>query len=145
MRLTKGITGLDSHHLLQQDLRTFQSMVYHLVTSESLAKAFAFVDDPHHVYMSAAIKLEDEQLIILHHRLAPYVAFAVGEENLAFEFTTKTDLHKYFPMRKCLEAEVLNTSLKKDEQLHNLSDKEWELVDYFRSETIGDVMFNYWD
>ncbi|MFJ7737391.1 hypothetical protein ACIQ2D_13850 [Lysinibacillus sp. NPDC097287] len=145
MRLTKGITGLDAQHLLQQDLRSFQSMVYHLVTSEPRAKALEFVDDPNNVYMSATIQLEDEQLIILHHRLTPYIAFATGEDNLAFVFTTKTYLHKYFPMRKCLEADVLNTSLEKDKQFHNLSDREWEFVSHFRSEKIGDVMFNCWD
>lgn len=145
MRLTKGITGIDAQHLLQQDLRSFQSMVYHLVTSEPRAKALRFVDDPNNVYMSATIQREEEQIIILHHRLVPYVAFAISEENLSFIFTTRPNLHKYFPMRKCLEADKLNTSLEKDKQLHNLSEREWEYVTYFRGKTIGEVMFNYWD
>lgn len=33
LRLTKGISGFDAAHLIEQDMRMFQSMVYHLVTS----------------------------------------------------------------------------------------------------------------
>lgn len=145
MRLTKGITGLDAQHLIQQDFRTFQSMVYHLVTSEPHAEKIEFVNDPNKVFMRATIQLADERIIILHHRLSPYIAFAVGEENLRFIFSTQTHLHKYFPMRRCLEAEVLNISIEKDKQLHNLSEREWKCVSHFRSKTLGDVMFNYWD
>lgn len=38
LRLTKGISGFDAAHLIEQDMRMFQSMVYHLVTSEQRAK-----------------------------------------------------------------------------------------------------------
>ncbi|KOS68581.1 hypothetical protein AEA09_08475 [Lysinibacillus contaminans] len=145
MRLTKGISGFDSEHLIEQDMQSFQSMVYHLVTSEPRAKALQFGDDPSNVYMRAMIQLDEEQFTILHHRLMPYVAFAEKEENLILNFLTKSKLHKYFPMRKCLEAAVLDTSLEQDKHLHSLSEMEWKYVKRFRSETVGEVMFNYWD
>lgn len=145
MRLTKGISGADSAHLIEQEMQPFQSMVYHLVTSEPRAKAINFVNDPSKVYMKAMIHINEEPLIILHHRWMPYVAFAENEENLTFKFLTKSNLHKYFPMRKCLEAAVLNASIEEDKHLHSLSEIEWKLVKHFRCETVGEVLFNYWD
>ncbi|UXJ70718.1 hypothetical protein [Lysinibacillus fusiformis] len=38
-------------HLIEQDMRMFQSMVYHLATSEQRAKVRHFIDQPHFVYM----------------------------------------------------------------------------------------------
>ncbi|MEY9979168.1 hypothetical protein [Lysinibacillus sp. RC79] len=145
MRLTKGISGFDADHLIEQDMRSFQSMVYHLVTSEQRAKALQFIDQPHFVYMQGLIQLEDERLTILHHRLMPYIAFAKFDEELSFQFLTKAQLHKYFPMRKCLTADTLNTLLTQDKKLHSLSEVEWKYISHFDSKTIGDVMFNYWD
>jgi len=145
LRLTKGISGFDADHLIEQDMRTFQSMVYHLVTSEQRAKALQFIDQLQFVYMQAVIELEDERLTILHHRLMPYIAFAKVDEDLSFQFLTKTHLHKYFPMRKCLIADTLNTLLAQDKELHSLSEVEWNYISHFDSKTIGDVIFNYWD
>ena len=145
MRLTKGISGVDSSHLIEQEMRSFQSMVYHLVTSEPRAKAVSFVDDPVKKHLRALIQLDEEALLILHHRLMPYVAFAKIEGNLIFSFLTRSNLHKYFPMRKCLEEAVLNTSLEQDKQLHTLSETEWAYVKNFRCETVGEVLFNNWD
>jgi len=145
LRLTKGISGFDADHLIEQDMRTFQSMVYHLVTSEQRAKALQFINQPQFVYMQAVIQLEDERLTILHHRLMPYIAFAKFDEELSFQFLTKTHLHKYFPMRKCLTADTLNTLLTQDKDLHSLSEVEWNYISHFDSKTIGDVIFNYWD
>ncbi|MFJ8511294.1 hypothetical protein [Lysinibacillus xylanilyticus] len=144
MRLTKGISGFDSNHLIEQDMRSFQSMVYHLVTSEQRAKALQFIDQPHYVYMQAEIQLEDERLTILHHRWMPYIAFAKFDEG-GFRFLTKDHLHKYFPMRKCLTADTLNTLLTRDKELHSLSEVEWKYISHFDSKTLGDVIFNYWD
>ncbi len=144
MRLTKGISGFDSDHLIEQDMRSFQSMVYHLVTSEQRAKALQFIDQPHFVYMQAVIQLEDNRLMILHHRLMPYIAFAKFDED-SFRFLTKDHLHKYFPMRKCLTADTLNTLLTRDKELHSLSEVEWKYISHFDSKTLGDVIFNYWD
>lgn len=143
MRLTKGISGVDSAHLIEQEMQSFQSMVYHLVTSEPRARAINFVDDPSKVYMKAMIQINEEPLIILHHRLMPYVAFAENEKNLTYTFSSKSNLHKFFPMRKCLEAAVLNTSIEQDKHLHSLSEKEWRFVEKFRCETVGEVLFNY--
>ncbi len=145
MRLTKGISGFDADHLIEQDMRTFQSMVYHLVTSEQRAKALQFIDQPQFVYMQAVIQLGDERLTILHHRLMPYIALAKFDEELSFQFLTKTHLHKYFPMRKCLTADTLNTLLTQDKDLHSLTELEWNYISHFDSKTIGDVIFNYWD
>lgn len=144
LRLTKGISGFDAAHLIEQDMRMFQSMVYHLVTSEQRAKVRQFIDQAPFVYMQALIEIDGETLTILHHRLMPYIAFARQEES-SFTFLSKPHLHKYFPMRKCLEAETLTTLLIKDEALHSLSTTEWKYVSYFNSQTIGDVMFNGWD
>ena len=96
MRLTKGITGLDSAHLIEQELRSFQSMVYHLVTSMPQAKVVQFFDDCSNVYMSATIEMDKELFIILHHRYMPYVAFAENMEDVTFRFLTKPHLHKFF-------------------------------------------------
>jgi len=145
LRLTKGISGFDADHLIEQDMHTFQSMVYHLVTSEQRAKVLHFINQPHFVYMQAVIQLEDERLTILHHRLMPYIAFAKFDEELSFQFLTKTLIHKYFPMRKCLTADTLNTLVTQDKDLHSLSEVEWNYISHFDSKTIGDVIFNYWD
>ena len=145
MRLTKGMTGIDSAHLIKQVMRSFQGMVYHLVTSMPRAKVVQFVDDCSNVYMSALIQMDKESLIILHHRLMPYVAFAENEEESTFHFISKPHLHNYFPMRKCLEAAVLNTSIEQDKQLHSLSEKEWKYVKQYHCATIGEVLFNQWN
>ncbi|WP_230874942.1 hypothetical protein [Lysinibacillus cavernae] len=145
LRLTKGITGFDAEHLIEQDMRMFQSMVYHLVTSEQRAKVWQFIDQPHCVYMQAVVEIDGKMLAILHHRLMPYIAIAKYTEELSFTFLTMPQLHKYFPMRKCLEAATLTTLLTKDQALHSLSAMEWKYVSYFNSQTIGDVMFNTWD
>ncbi|MCL1694676.1 hypothetical protein [Lysinibacillus sp. BPa_S21] len=145
MRLTKGISGFDADHLIEQDMQSFQSMVYHLVTSEQRAKAIQFIDQPRVVYMQAVIQLGDERLTIIHHRLMPYIAFAKFDEEQSFQFITKAHLHKYFPMRKCLTADTLNTLLTQDKELHSLTDLEWKYISHFDSKTIGEVMFNDWD
>ncbi|GAB0168296.1 hypothetical protein LSPCS325_17330 [Lysinibacillus sp. CTST325] len=51
LRLTKGISGFDEDHLIEQDLRSFQLMVYHLVTNEQRAKAIQFIDQPRRCYV----------------------------------------------------------------------------------------------
>ncbi len=145
MRLTKGITGFDADHLIEQDMRMFQSMVYHLATSEQRAKVRHFIDQPHFVYMQAVVELDGKTLTILHHRWMPYIAFANSDKELSFTFLSRPQLHKYFPMRKFLEAVTLNTLLEKDRALHSLSPMEWKNIAYFKSQTIGDVMFHAWD
>ncbi|KPN96384.1 hypothetical protein [Lysinibacillus sp. ZYM-1] len=145
MRLTKGITGFDADHLIEQDMRMFQSMVYHLATSEQRAKVRQFIDPLHFVYMQAVVEIDGEMVTILHHRWMPYIAFAKLDEGLSFAFLSRPQLHKYFPMRKCLEATTLNTLVKKDQALHSLSAMEWKYITYFKSQTIGDVMFHAWD
>ena len=142
MRLTKGITGIDSAHLIEQELQTFQGMAYPLVTSMPQAKVVQYGDDPSNVYMSATIQIDEESLIILHHRYMPYVAFAENRGDATFHFLTKPHLHKFFPMRKCLEATDLNTLIEQDQQLHSLSEKEWEYVKKYHCTTIGEVLFN---
>ena len=86
MRLKKGISGFDAEHLIEQDMRMFQLMVYHLATSEKQAKVWEFIDQPHFVYLQAVVEIDGEMLTILHHRFMPYIAFAKRDEELSFTF-----------------------------------------------------------
>ncbi|MFA1736196.1 hypothetical protein [Lysinibacillus fusiformis] len=95
--------------------------------------------------MQAVVEIDEEMVIILHQRWMPNIAFAKLDEELSFAFLSRPQLHKYFPMRKCLEAVTLNTLLDKDRELHSLFAMEWKNIAYFKSETIGHVMFHAWD
>ena len=100
MRLTKGISGFDAAHLIEQDMRMFQSMVYHLVTSEQRAKVRQFIDKAPFIYMQAVVEIDGETLTILHHRLMPYIAFAKREES-SFTFYPSRCCTNIFP---CVNA-----------------------------------------
>ncbi|MED4887145.1 hypothetical protein [Lysinibacillus fusiformis] len=67
--------------------------------------------------MQAVVEIDEEMVTILHQRWMPYIAFAKLDEELSFAFLSRPQLHKYFPMRKCLEAVTLNKLLDKDREL----------------------------
>ena len=108
LRLTKGISGFDAAHLIEQDMRMFQSMVYHLVTSEQRAKVRQFIDQAPFVYMQAVIEIDGETLTILHHRLMPYIAFAKQEVN---SFT-------FYPSLTCINIFLCENAWKRRHLQH---------------------------
>lgn len=120
MRLIKGITGFDSDHLIEQDERTFKSMVYHLASCEQDITVHSFENNHNHVYMKAFIEMDGKIFTILHHRYMPYVAISlnISRDDAAHYFETKKDWHKYFPYRKCLTASELNQTIFENRNLH---------------------------
>ena len=143
MRLTKGVTGFDFEH----DERTFKSMVYHFASCEKTITVRGFENNSMNVYMKAFIEIDGDIFTVLHHRYMPYIAFSLNNNshNTSYYFVTKQEWRKYFPYRKCLTATELNTSIFENRDLHSLSQTEWKYIRYYNSETIGEVMFNFWD
>lgn len=147
MRLIKGITGFDFEHLIEQDEKAFKSMVYHFASCVKAMTVRGFENNLMNVYMKAFIEMDEEIFTILHHRYMPYIAFSSNNysNDIFYYFETKQEWHKYFPYRKCLTAAELNTSIFENTALHSLSQTEWKYIQYFNSETIGEVMFNCWN
>lgn len=106
-------------------------------------------------YAHARVKLSGEELYILHHDVYDYIAFAKNIEMTNLHFINHKELNVLFNeqfqvlSRETLEERLLKgKSNKKSGFLLNENDLaivELEQISYFSSETVGQVIFNYWD
>lgn len=106
-------------------------------------------------YAHARVKLSGEELYILHHDVYDYIAFTKNIEMTSLHFINHRELSVVFSgpfqvlSQEQLEERLLKgKSNKKGGFLlteNDLAITELEQMHYYSSETIGQVIFNYWD
>lgn len=106
-------------------------------------------------YAHALVRVGGEELYILHHNVYDYIAFTKNIEMTNLRFIDHKELSVLFNeqfqvlSRERLEEQLIKgKSNKKGGFLLNENDLaivELEQIHYFNSETVGQVLFNYWD
>ncbi len=97
----------------------------------------------------ATLKLADQSLSIILHANFPYVAFAQpilrDQTSISFVDYPEAELEfQRFADYTILTAEELGTPVWQVD-LSNLGEAELEQIEYWKPETVGELVFNFWD
>lgn len=147
MQLPRGITGFDVSTSV--DVRAFRT------TLCTAARDAGFtVDEPpqntpsiYHTFVRSFVSHRGEQwrlLLNVHH---PYVAFTTPETdpgNFNFEFRDCDSLAVNLFGYIVLSADFLNSPITED-AIALLGDSERNEIKYWAPQTLGHVVFNFWD
>ena len=148
LQLPSGTTGLVVSSRV--DIRAFRTVLY------AAARDTGFtVDEPppyeaqiYHTFVRSFVSFRDERWRLLLHLYHPFVAFT----------TPETDPHDFnFAFRDCdrlaanlfgytvLTPDVLNLPVTEQSiaLLHEFERKE--IMNYWKPQTLGEIMFNFWD
>ena len=147
MQLPRGITGFDVSTSV--DVRAFRKTLY------AAARDAGFtVEDPppdhakiHHTLVRSLISYRDEQFSLLLNIHHPYVAFAEPNTDLLnfnFEFRDCDALAVNLFGYTVLSAEFLNSPVSAD-SIALLGEAERHELKYWAPQTLGHVVFNFWD
>jgi hypothetical protein len=107
-------------------------------------------------FYEAVIKVKDKKIHVLLNAQYPYIAFTtVREFNVHdFPFIDEPQLSKVFqPYYKVLTTNQLNEPLRYTQKggkiivknVNTLHQVELEQLVYWEPQTVGDVVFNFWD
>lgn len=93
----------------------------------------------------AEVQIKESRFFILLNRYYPYIAFATQIEFGNIQFVDKPYLEEYFaPFYQVLKVKELNTPFDPIENTQ-LNCAELEKIAHWKPQTIGEVIFNYWD
>lgn len=150
MKLPNGITGfyeLNSDAPPRVDWKPFKQLCFDVaLRNGGKVKEFYMAQYPT-TFHYAKVEISEDEFFILLNKHYPYLAFAslVGFEGITF--MDRQDLieqlhFSYF----ILEERELNEPFNQDVINHSkLNAAELEQITYWKPETIGEVIFNYWD
>ena len=105
-------------------------------------------------YYEVKVKVFEEDLSILLNYVYPFVAFASSVDYCYIKFVdNELLLNEFSPYYRVLRSNELNEPLviKENkgriivENNNELNDAELTNIKYWKSKTVGDIVFNYWD
>ena len=105
-------------------------------------------------YYEVKVKVFEENLSILLNYIYPFIAFASSVDHGYIKFVdNELLLNGFSPYYRVLRSNELNESLviKENkgrlivENKNELNDAELNNIKYWKSKTVGDIVFNYWD
>ncbi|WP_230200279.1 hypothetical protein [Bacillus niameyensis] len=151
VKLPNGITGFYNSKVNtpppQVDWRQFKQLCFD-VAIRSGGKVIDF-KSPRYTenFYYAQVKILDNQFYILLNEHFPYLAFASVVEFGNIKFIDEPFIYEQFsPFYQVLKSVELNApfnqNLVKPTELNNA---ELEQISYWKPETIGQLIFNYWD
>lgn len=148
VQLPHGSTGFWSPHAappVPVDIRTFKALGYsaaHVLDGRVLEfqPATALCN-----FHRLTLQLPTGDVGVICHALVPMVAFvAVPLSGWWLTFLSRPDLAPSFFPFEALTAEALNTPVSRAD-LSQLAKVEHQQIDYWRPDTVGQILFNYWD
>lgn len=150
MKLPAGATGFDTPANPNADLRSFLT-VCHQVARQlggTITRTTPAGVTPN--FHTAVIQYTDgQQIAVLRHAVLPLVAFAHPRSGGDTTMTFIDHPSLAATIRDICDLRVLTT-----DQLHTplshvdlsaLTGHEHDQINYWKPETVGDLLFNYWD
>ncbi|KGR78942.1 hypothetical protein [Ureibacillus sinduriensis] len=159
MILKKGVTGYTGGDLSLEcdwearvvEFKRYSYMFVQQLKGEILEWYMADIDIG---YAHTHIKIDEKELYIFHHNIYDYIAFTVNRDITGLEFIDHSLLKALFETRyEVLTAAQLAEPLVRQSKgsgnillnENDLNDVELYYMDYFPAQTVGDLIFNYWD
>lgn len=144
MRLS-GITGfrnLNDPYIFERDEQEFKKFCYSIATCYHCVVISFDFDLTSKNFYSAEIKTEQDSLYLLGNAYYPWIAFA---KNWSFEKIEFID--SPFTLIDSNVHVLTLSDLQQDwhDIVGELSKAELEQVKYWKPNTIGDIVFNFWD
>lgn len=159
MILKKGVTGYtggDRYFECDWEARVIEFKRYcYLFVQQLQGEVLEWYEpdiDIHYAY--ARIKLDDEELYIFHHDIYDYIAFTNNRVITGLDFVDHDLLKDVFETRyEVLTAAQLAEPLVRESTRNgnillnenDLNEVELYYMDYFSAQTVGDLVFNYYD
>ena len=147
LQLPPGITGFNV--LTSVDVRAFRTRLYNAARDSGFN-----VDEPppdeariHHTLVRSLVSFRGEQWSLLLNIHQPFVAFAAPNTevlNFNFEFRDCPPLAQKLSGYTVLSTDFLNSPVTQ-EAIALLSESEKQEVKYWAPQTLGQVVFNFWD
>jgi len=143
--LPNGITGfrdLKDPYIPEQEKRVFQRFCYSIATRyHCVVLSFDF-DLASKNFYSAEIKTEQGRLYLLENAYYPWIAFA-----RSCNFTKIKFIENPFSITDSNICVLTLSELQQD--WHNivgeLNKAELKQIEYWKPNTVGDIIFNFWD
>ncbi|MEI5906647.1 hypothetical protein WAK64_06200 [Bacillus spongiae] len=150
MKLSNGVTGFynsEVNTLPQVDGKQFKQLCFDVI-SRNNGKVVDFITPQYPTnFYYAHVEIEDNQFYILLNEHFPYLAFASIVEFGNIKFINKPVLYeKFSSLYRVIGTGELNAPLTQDLlKQTELNSVELEQISYWRPETVGQIIFNYWD
>lgn len=141
-----GVTGFSEKELSEQEIKDFETYLYHAIRYENgkvIEKELLTNNKNFYTYQ---IGIQTKVFYVLLHSIFPYVAFASVVDYSGIKFIDEPEQVKSILTEsyKVLDTNLLNQTLT-IEDTSRLGKQEQEMIRYWKPETIGEVIFNYWD
>ncbi|MGN7478619.1 hypothetical protein ACTHOQ_12260 [Solibacillus silvestris] len=159
MILKRGVTGFTAGDLsLERDWAAhhaeFKKYCYSYVQQVNGSVLAWYDPDIDFGYVHAYVKIGGEEVYIFYNDMYDYVAFSSNFEIGGLDFTDHPLLSALFENRyRVLTVSQLTEPLLYHTNAsgtilmneHDLNDVELGFMVHFRSQSVGDLVFNYWD
>ena len=143
--LPNGITGfrdLKDPYIPEQEKRIFQRFCYSIATHYHCEVLSFDLDLASKNFYSAEIKTEQGRFYLLENAYYPWIAFAKS-----YNFTKIKFIENPFSITDSGICVLTLSELQQD--WHNivgeLNKAELKQIEYWKPNTVGDIIFNFWD
>lgn len=150
MKLLNGISGFydsEADTPPQVDGKQFKQLCFDFIYRNG-GKVIDFSTPQYPVnFYNAEIKIFDSRLYILLNEHYPYLAFASAVKPRNIEFIDEPVLFEHFCYTyKVISTVELNEPISKISIENNeLNSAELKQIAFWKPETVGQILFNYWD
>ena len=159
MILKNGVTGFTAGDLsLERDydslVATFKKNCYKAVQHVKGQVLHWYDPEIDLCYAHAHVQVNHQKLYILYNASCDYIAFTTNRSITSLQFINHAELAQSFAEQyRVLTVAELEEPLRKQKKGdgHNLLNEntlnhvELYYMDYFPTEKVGDLVFNYWD
>ena len=158
MILKRGVTGYTAGDLsLERDwdvlVPAFKKASYAAVEQVNGRVLQWFEPDVMIGYPHIHVEVNGQELYIFYNGMYDYIAFSTNKLLTDLQFVDHPLLAQAFSGYEVLTVEQLEEPLRKQKKGNghmllndnSLNDVELYYMDYFPAETVGDLVFNYWD
>ena len=148
MKLPRGATGFDSPGA-EADLGSFTSVCYHAARAIGATVTGVIEAGVTPSFHTINVAQARHHIAVLRHSTVPLVAFArprtsgdatiifIDHADLAAAISNLTDA-------QILTADLLRIPLPKVD-LSDLGPHEHDQINYWKPDTVGELLFNFWD
>lgn len=143
-----GVTGFSiaSEDWGEQSNKKFEVYLFEAIRSDNGKLIRKELPINNRNYYTYQIQNRTKNYHILFHSVYPFVAFASVVDGAGIKFIDGPEsMESIFTQAyKVLTKQLLEQTLLKD-HIKTLREYEQEMIEYWRPETIGEVIYNYWD
>lgn len=141
-----GVTGFSEKELSNKEIKDFEAYLYHAIRCENGEVIETEFPENNRNFYTYQIGIRTKVFYILLHSIFPFVAFASVVDYSGITFIDEPEQVKTILTESynVLDTNLLNQTLTR-EDTSRLGKQEQEMIRYWKPETIGEVIFNYWD